>query len=422
MKFTSVAVGSLVGLVSSVGASPGPAVETHADFNSPNMNRYIVKADALGKASNTAVNTIGRGKYAIIEFENSESATQFMTAKGFAETEMWPDSPMYPQDSKDAGEVDLTKAQETPWGIDKVFFDALSGESDIPSTLPEVTKDVCIIDSGYQLNHPDLVDSATAADPSQSSTSSSLYFGTDGCKHGTHVAGTIVASDNDEGVIGVYPGAKTKVVRTFANSCGWAYTSELLDAVDRCADSGASIITMSLGSSYRFPGLCEGIADLVDDENILVIAAAGNGAGTSDFFPASCGETTSVAATDSNDNVAYFSQHNGGVDIAGPGVGVRSTTGSSGYSNYSGTSMAAPHVAGVAMLLWNSFPSCSNKQIRTALYESATDKGAPGRDDYYGNGIVNYYAAKKYLEDNDCGNSQVAGGEPNEWFKAVFGV
>merc|ERR1712048_286149 len=161
-------------------------------------------------------------------------------------------------------------------------------------------------------------------------------------------------------------------------------------------------------------------ADLVDDDNKLIIAAAGNGGSSANFYPASCGETTSVGATDSNDNIAYFSQHNEGVDLAAPGVGVRSTTGSSGYSNYSGASMAAPHVAGVAMLLWNTFPSCTNKQIRNAMYESATDKGAAGRDDYYGNGIVNYYAAKKYIEENPC-RGQADTGVPNEWFSKEFG-
>merc|ERR1711971_549781 len=102
-------------------------------------------------------------------------------------------------------------------------------------------KEVCIIDSGYQLNHPDLPSTATAADNDQTSSSGSLYYGTDGCRHGTHVAGTIVASDNTEGVIGVFPGAKSKIVRTFANSCGWAYTSELINAVEKCAAAGADI-------------------------------------------------------------------------------------------------------------------------------------------------------------------------------------
>merc|ERR1719216_182755 len=116
MKFTSVAIGSLVGLVASVTATPGPAVETHADFNAPNLNRYIVNAEALRSATDSAVNTIGRGKYAVIEFENSESATEFMTAK--TGLEMWPDTPMYAQDFEDSP-ADQSKAQSTPWGINK---------------------------------------------------------------------------------------------------------------------------------------------------------------------------------------------------------------------------------------------------------------------------------------------------------------
>jgi len=402
MKYNPVAIWTVFGLIASVTAVNYPHAESFSELNIPNPNRYIIRADGPISADYLP-NTFGRGKYAVIEFEDSAQANDFKISKGI---EMWLDAPVYPlhEEDKDKAteESVLQMTQSVPYGINTVFYDVVSGTSILPQAtdLPSVTKEVCIIDSGYQLSHPDLVNTATAADPSQVSTGSPLYYGTDGCEHGTHVAGTIVASDNTVGVVGVFPGASTKIVRTFSNSCGWAYTSELLDAVDRCVDAGADIITMSLGSSYNFPGLCDGIEDYVLNENKLIIAAAGNGAGTSPFYPASCGETTSVAATDSSDVVASFSQHNVGVDIAAPGVGVLSTTGTSGYSSYSGTSMSAPHVAGVAMLLWNMRKTCTNLEIRQALYDSALDKGTPGRDDYYGHGIVNYYGA---LEELACG-------------------
>ena len=109
----------------------------------------------------------------------------------------------------------------------------------------------------------------------------------------------------------------------------------------------------------------------------------------------------SVAATDSSDNKASFSQWNDQVEIAGPGVGVTSTI-PGGYATWSGTSMATPHVAGVAALVWSHFPECTNNHIRNALIQSATDRGSPGCDDEYGFGIVNAQAAYNYLLLNPC--------------------
>ena len=86
---------------------------------------------------------------------------------------------------------------------------------------------------------------------------------------------------------------------------------------------------------------------------MLLVAAAGNSGNGAYSYPASYNNVISVAATDSSDDRAPFSQFNDQVDIAAPGVGVPSTTGTDGYSSYSGTSMATPHVSGVAMVLWN---------------------------------------------------------------------
>jgi len=297
-------------------------------------------------------------------------------------------------------------AEETPWGIDNVYEDS-NGNPSIPpaSYFPEtLTHPICIIDSGYSITHPDLPNTASAADPSQNS--GSLYFGEDGCAHGTHVAGTVAAIDNEEGVIGVYPGANgIKVVRVFANSCGWAYTSDLIDAAEHCRDSGAKIISMSLGGSWSSTSESSAFQNLFDNDNMLTIAAAGNGGNSAYSYPASYNSIMSVGANDINNNIASFSQFNDQVDISGPGVGVKSTTGTAGYSIYSGTSMATPHVSGVALVLWNKHPGCTNAQIRTALEQSAKDLGAPGRDNYYGHGAVKYWAADTYLTNNPCGGS-----------------
>ncbi|EOD12746.1 hypothetical protein EMIHUDRAFT_124541, partial [Emiliania huxleyi CCMP1516] len=141
------------------------------------------------------------------------------------------------------------------------------------------------------------------------------------------------------------------------------------------------------------------------DDGILSIAAAGNGGDSSYFYPASHSSVMSVAATDINNAKAWFSQYNDEIDIAAPGVDIKSTVGPPsytgvgppGYGSKSGTSMAAPHVSGLAMVLWNKYPSYTNADIRTALEQGAEDLGEPGIDDYYGHGLANYQGAEMRL-------------------------
>ena len=220
---------------------------------------------------------------------------------------------------------------------------------------------------------------------------------------GSHVAGTIAAKDNDEHVVGVYPNApKMLIVKVFGekmtDKCNWSYTSALIGAVQKCADAGAKIINMSLGLVSSDDYVQDFFQGLNNDEGILSIAAAGNGGNRALHFPASYPAVMSVAAMGNNNTHAWFSQANHQVDIAAPGVDIKSTI-KGGVGSYSGTSMAAPHVTGVAFLLWNNFANCTNDEIRNALEMSAIDIGVPGRDDEFGHGVVNYHAAVRYLED-----------------------
>jgi subtilisin family serine protease len=121
----------------------------------------------------------------------------------------------------------------------------------------------------------------------------------------------------------------------------------------------------------------------------LLVAAAGNdGDGTTEY-PAGLDQVVSVAATDEGDAVAPFSNENADVEIAAPGVDILSTKLGGGYVRMSGTSMATPHVAGAAALLWGTAPSATAGAIRRRLDAAVDDRGAPGRDPAYGFGVVN---------------------------------
>ncbi len=406
--------------------------------------------------------------------------------------------------------------QDIPWGIDAVqardVWDAdRNGLVDAGApTGAGIT--VCVIDSGLYTGHEDFAGvNVIGGHP--------IGWNSDTCGHGTHVAGSIAAANNNVGVVGVSPGAVSfYIVKVFDGaSCGWSYSSDLVNAVNQCASAGANIISMSLGGGGKSKTEERAFQTLYN-QGILSIAAAGNDGTTALSYPASYASVVSVAAIDSNYVVADFSQKNSAVEVAAPGVAVLSTvpwdattevvldgvtyaanhvenaaygaangalvygglcdsTGSwsgkvvicergsisffdkvrnvqnsggvaaiiynnepgdlsatlgdgnastipaiglsqaagqylvanklnlpaqvtstiiqpgNGYEAWNGTSMATPHVSGVAALVWSANPSWTNVQIRQALTSTALDLGAVGRDNSYGYGLVQAYDA-----------------------------
>jgi subtilisin family serine protease len=292
------------------------------------------------------------------------------------------------------------QTQAIPDGLFKIFGGTMPAQSYYPASKTPINS-ICIIDSGFAgLNHPDLQGVfATAADPSQSNN----YWDT--CDHGTHVAGTIVAENNNVGVLGVFPGASILVVKVFnwnGSKCAWTYSSSLVAAANYCANRGAKIISMSLGGNVSVASERIALASL-RSRGILIIAAAGNNGSMEYNYPASYSSVISVGAVDKNNNKADFSQWNDMVDIAAPGVAVLSTVPYGQYKYMSGTSMATPHVSGVAFLLWNKYPRCTADQIQAALLSTSLDLGKQGKDVYFGVGLVQYWAAAGYLMTAKCG-------------------
>ncbi|HEU4813216.1 MAG TPA: S8 family serine peptidase [Xanthomonadaceae bacterium] len=400
--------------------------------------------------------------------------------------------------------------QEQPYGI---------GMVQAPETWATGTTGdgitVCVIDSGIHSSHEDFQGvNLVGGYPSS--------WGSDTCGHGSHVAGTIAAKDNTSGVVGVNTGGISLfVVKVFdGEACGWSYSSDLVDAANRCGNAGARVINMSLGGDFASTTENNAFQNLYN-AGVLSIAAAGNDGNTRHSYPASYDSVVSVAAVDSTKTVAAFSQQTDQVELAAPGVGVLSTvpqvsatasvdgasymasalefthegnasgalvngglcessgswggrtvlcergnisfadkvnnayaggaaavivynnaaggfsgtlgtagpaipavsmsqadgqflvanklgatasvstvpdTQGNGYAYYDGTSMATPHVAGVAALVWSANPAWSNAQVRQALAVTAQDLGAGGRDNAYGWGLVQAKAALDELQ------------------------
>jgi serine protease len=276
-------------------------------------------------------------------------------------------------------------AESVPYGIQMVDADRVSD-----AAAGNVT--MCIVDSGYALDHEDLPDDPARVTGAGNSRTGDWHH--DGCGHGTHVAGTIAAlGRNGVGVLGVLPSGllRLHIIKIFNDRCGWTFASSLIDALNQCEKAGADVINMSLGG--RHPSETERAAfEDAFRKGMLVVAAAGNDGSTRRLYPASYDAVISAAAVDEMRRIASFSQQNDQVELAAPGVRVLSTV-PSGYAFLSGTSMATAHVSGVAALVWSQRRDLTNVQLRFVLRSTAEDRGTPGRDNAYGYGLVNALAA-----------------------------
>ncbi len=246
---------------------------------------------------------------------------------------------------------------------------------------------VAVVDTGVDLGHPDL----------DSKMVQGYNFAYDNGNpdddngHGTHVGGIVGAeSNNSQGVAGVSWGAKIMPVKVL-NAWGSGYLSDVANGIIYAADHGADVINLSLGTSY-YSGTLQSAVDYAYNKGVTVIAAAGNSGNSTMSYPAGCNHVIGVGATDQNDSKASFSTYNSSVDVSAPGVSIASSWyRGSGYSYAlaSGTSMAAPHVAGLAALLLSQDPSHGPDDVESIIKTACDDLGSAGRDDYFGEGRIN---------------------------------
>ena len=260
---------------------------------------------------------------------------------------------------------------------------------------------VGIVDTGIQTSHPDL--QGKVANCARSQGLLPIFSGTiqegscaDDNGHGTHVAGTISANaNNGTGVAGVAFNSPLAICKALGGPLGSGSTSDVANCITWAHDKGAKVISMSLGG-----GASTTLKNAVDyawksggANGSVLIAAAGNDGDATLNYPAAYPNVVSVAATDNRDRRASFSNANADVEIAAPGVDVLSTYNNGGYTELSGTSMATPHVAGVASVIRTRSPALTAAQVVAKLQTSVDDLGAPGRDQSFGFGRVNLVKA-----------------------------
>jgi serine protease len=403
-------------------------------------------------------------------------------------------------------------AATDPYGLGLVEADVI--RADASSPVQQRIK-VCIIDSGIKGDHPEF----SGLPVTGNTDSGSGAFNADDCGHGTHVAGTVAGATT-----GVAPDAASlHIVKVFSGvDCAWTFSSTLVTALSQCESAGAKIVSMSLGGSFKSRTEDNAFA-AANGRGVLSIAAAGNAGNTTLSYPAGYASVVSVAAIDQSLAVATFSQRNADVELAAPGVAVKSsypfeaslavgvqkfhgsniegaplsdgsgavvnggrcaTTGAfsgkvvlcergdiafvdkvmnvqasggvaaviynnvpggfagtlgegvtssipaislsqedglvlvanslgasglvhsgagNGFALLDGTSMATPHVSGVAAAIWSRVPGATNQDVRDALAATAQDLGTAGRDNTFGFGLVKAQAALDHLLDGGGG-------------------
>ncbi len=307
---------------------------------------------------------------------------------------------------------------------------------------------VAVIDTGVLLGHPDLLgqfsadggydfirsdtnsgDGQPGIDANPDDPGDSFGVGTSSF-HGTHVAGTVAAATafspaTGSGVAGVAPGVKIMPVRVLGKFGGTSY--DIMQGVRYAAglsnDSGitlnasqrADVINLSLGRVGGYTQIEQDLYTEVRNAGVIVTAAAGNENSSAPNYPAAYAGVISVAAVDISKQKASYSNYgatvdvvapggNAGTDINGDGVGdgVLSTLGDDSgatlnyiYDVYNGTSMAAPHVAGVVALMKSSYSGLTPTNVDALLQSGAIveDLGVSGRDDTFGHGLINAYSA-----------------------------
>jgi subtilisin len=266
--------------------------------------------------------------------------------------------------------------QSLPTGVNRVDGDLSSTKSG--DGRGNVNVDIGILDSGVDLNHPDL---NVYRDVTFVSGTSS---GNDDYGHGTAVAGVAAAKDNSQGVVGVAPGARLWAIKVL-DSNGIGSTSDLIKGIDYVTEHADEIdvVNLSFGEDGPNDALHTAIINSVAAGVTYVVAAGNDAKDASSVIPASFPEVIAVSAivdTDGkcggigkstivgkDDNFASFSNYGSVVDMAAPGVLIKTTTRGSSYTTFSGTSASTPHVTGAAALYKSEHPDATPSDIRDAL-------------------------------------------------------
>lgn len=342
--------------------------------------RYIIKFKTSNINGNKLISKYsGKLKH---QYKHFNVATADLTAQSLSNLKKDSNVAYVQQDYiVKASKVKVSASSVTDWGVSDI-----NAPSSWQSGLTGKGVKIAVIDTGAG-PHPDL---SIAGGTNVISGSNTASY-TDDNGHGTHVAGIINGQGLGNGVKGIAPDASIYAVKAL-DSTGSGYISDIISGIDWAISSKMDIISLSLGAGQSDTVLQDAV-DTAYNNGILVVAAAGNdgnssGTGTNIEYPANYSSVIAVAAVDSTNTRAYFSSTGSKLEVSAPGVNITSTYLNGKYASMSGTSMAAPFVAGDLALLKQKYPSYTNVQLRQLLDSGVKDLGVKGRDSLYGYGLV----------------------------------
>lgn len=252
-----------------------------------------------------------------------------------------------------------TRRQVLPWGVKRIGAPVAWAQSKGKGVR------VAVVDTGIDLNHPNLL-------PNLRGGINLVRPGrppSDDNGHGTHVAGTVGAADTGRGVIGVAPEAHIYAVKAF-DRAGAAPASRIIGAIQWCLDHSMKVINLSFGSDEDNAALREAVA-LALRRGVILVAAAGNQRRAGVDVPARYDDVLAATATTRADRIVGYAARGPEIDLAAPGYDTLSTGRGDTYHRLAGTSMAVPHVAGTAALIFGRHPDWSADEVMAHLAATA---------------------------------------------------
>ena len=257
---------------------------------------------------------------------------------------------------------------------------------------------IAVIDTGIDAAHPAFNNRILKTSYNSYTNQIGIPYVQDDNNHGTHISGiaSACAYTGERSIIGIAPDATILTIKANISNTELFDGASLIRGINYAAENGADIINMSLGRRYS-----EGSDTLEHDaiikavkKGVTVVCAAGNDRDSNAGYPAAYPEVIAVSATRQGWAYEYsYSNYGPEIDIAAPASDILSVNVGGGFEYQSGTSIAAPNVSGVAALIKSLHPGYTPEQIRDVLCITAREAGEAGRDDYYGYGVVNAYAA-----------------------------
>ena len=252
---------------------------------------------------------------------------------------------------------------------------------------------IAVVDTGVDLNHPDLKNRLTKG----YNVLENNHHPDDDNGHGTHVAGIIASeTNNHEGVAGITWFNKIMPIKAM-EAGGYGTTFDIAKGIVWAVDHGADVINLSLGN-YQPSALMKKAVDYAYQKNVVLIAAAGNDNTDQPSYPAAYKEVIGVSAISYNGERASFSNFGDYIDVSAPGVQIPSTYFNQQYASLSGTSMASPHVSGLAGLILSANPNLKNTEVIKIIKNSAYDLGERGTDREFGHGLIDIQNALKSIQ------------------------